>query len=58
MTAIGFDKPLFAMSRTSLWEPLVSLRQGKAGCAGAVRAIADRYREFAEIFKEVACAAV
>ena len=45
----------FAVGRTSFWEPLTALRQGKVTRDDAVTAIADRYRQFVEVFEEAAC---
>ena len=47
----------FAVGRTSFWEPLVGLRQGKITREEAVAAIANRYQEFVDIFEEKARAA-
>jgi 5-dehydro-2-deoxygluconokinase len=47
----------FAVGRTSFWEPLMRLREGKISRDGAVTAIANRYRQFVDIFEEAACAA-
>lgn len=47
----------FAVGRTSFWGPLVELRQRKITRDEAVSAIANRYREFVDIFEETACAA-
>ena len=47
----------FAVGRTSFWEPLIELRQGKITRDDAVTAIASRYRQFVDIFEETACAA-
>ena len=47
----------FAVGRTSFWGPLVELRQRKITRDEAVIAIANRYREFVDIFEETACAA-
>jgi 5-dehydro-2-deoxygluconokinase len=47
----------FAVGRTSFWEPLVRLKQGKITRDKAVSAIADRYREFVNIFEAKARAA-
>jgi myo-inositol catabolism protein IolC len=45
----------FAVGRTSFWEPLIALRQGKLNRDDAVAAIADRYRQFVDLFEEAAC---
>jgi 5-dehydro-2-deoxygluconokinase len=47
----------FAVGRTSFWEPLVGLRQGKITRDEAVTAIADCYRQFVDIFEKTARAA-
>jgi 5-dehydro-2-deoxygluconokinase len=41
----------FAVGRTSFWEPLVGLQQGKITREEAVAEIANRYREFVNIFE-------
>ena len=41
----------FAVGRTSFWEPLVGLREGKISRVEAAAAVADRYREFVNIFE-------
>jgi 5-dehydro-2-deoxygluconokinase len=47
----------FAVGRTVFWEPLMRLRNGEIAREEAVAEIADRYRQFAEIFEERAYAA-
>jgi 5-dehydro-2-deoxygluconokinase len=47
----------FAVGRTSFWEPLVGLRQGKITREEAAAAIGNRYREFVSIFEAKARAA-
>ncbi|HEY7099969.1 MAG TPA: DUF2090 domain-containing protein [Terriglobales bacterium] len=47
----------FAVGRTSFWEPLVGLQQGKITRDEAVSAIANRYQEFVNIFEAKARAA-
>jgi 5-dehydro-2-deoxygluconokinase len=42
----------FAVGRTSFWEPLVQLKDGKSTRSDAVAEIAKRYREFVNIFEE------
>jgi myo-inositol catabolism protein IolC len=44
----------FAVGRTSFWDPLVGLRDGKITREEATAAIANRYREFVDIFEEKA----
>jgi 5-dehydro-2-deoxygluconokinase len=44
----------FAVGRTSFWEPLMALRQGKTSRDEAVLAIANRYREFVDVFEGTA----
>src|SRR5260221_121781 len=41
----------FAVGRTCFWEPLIRLRDGKISRNVAVSEIADRYREFVDIFE-------
>jgi 5-dehydro-2-deoxygluconokinase len=43
----------FAVGRTSFWEPLVELRAKKITREDAVAEIADRYREFVDVFEKV-----
>jgi myo-inositol catabolism protein IolC len=40
----------FAVGRTDFWDPLVSWRAGRIKRDAAVKRIADRYREFADVF--------
>jgi myo-inositol catabolism protein IolC len=40
----------FAVGRTDFWEPLVAWRAGRIKRDAAVKRIADRYREFADVF--------
>jgi len=47
----------FAVGRTSFWDPLVAWRAKEITRADAVNRIADRYREFSDIFEEKARAA-
>lgn len=47
----------FAVGRTVFWEPLVSWRQRKIARQEAVSKIAQRYRQFVDIFEETAYAA-
>jgi myo-inositol catabolism protein IolC len=47
----------FAVGRTSFWEPLVQLRQGKVKREEAVKEIAHRYQQFVNIFEEQSCTA-
>jgi 5-dehydro-2-deoxygluconokinase len=47
----------FAVGRTSFWAPLMELRQGTLTREGAVDAIANRYREFVNLFEGRARAA-
>jgi 5-dehydro-2-deoxygluconokinase len=42
----------FAVGRTSFWEPLVEMKDGKSTGREAVAEIAKRYREFVNIFEE------
>jgi myo-inositol catabolism protein IolC len=42
----------FAVGRTSFWDPLVALREGKASRQQAVEDIAARYTKWAEVFAE------
>jgi 5-dehydro-2-deoxygluconokinase len=42
----------FAVGRTSFWEPLIQLKDGKTTRSEAVAEIARRYREFVDIFEE------
>ena len=42
----------FAVGRTSFWEPLSQLKDGKTTRSEAVAEIARRYREFVDIFEE------
>ena len=42
----------FAVGRTSFWEPLVEMKDGKSTRSEAVAEIAKRYREFVNIFEE------
>jgi myo-inositol catabolism protein IolC len=52
MTAAGVPGFIgFAVGRTSFWEPLVSWRAGKITRDSAVNEIANRYREFVNIFE-------
>jgi myo-inositol catabolism protein IolC len=44
----------FAVGRTSFWEPLVALRNGKMPRAQAVEAIAQRYLEWVAVFEQPA----
>jgi myo-inositol catabolism protein IolC len=44
----------FAVGRTSFWEPLVALRDGKMPRAQAVEAIAQRYLEWVAVFEQSA----
>ena len=44
----------FAVGRTSFWEPLVALRDGRIARSQAVSDIARRYREFVNIFEGTA----
>ena len=46
----------FAVGRTSFWEPLVELRQGKTTREQAANAIASRYKQFVDIFQQRAFA--
>lgn len=41
----------FAVGRTSFWEPLIQLKDGKTTRSEAVAEIARRYREFVDIFE-------
>jgi myo-inositol catabolism protein IolC len=41
----------FAVGRTAFWQPLVDFRAKKISREAAVAAIADRYREFVDIFE-------
>ena len=41
----------FAVGRTTFWDPLVGLRDGKMSREQAVRAIADRYLEWIGAFE-------
>jgi 5-dehydro-2-deoxygluconokinase len=41
----------FAVGRTSFWDALIALRQGKTSRSEAVLAIANRYREFVDVFE-------
>src|SRR5262249_32602978 len=43
----------FAVGRTSFWDPLVDLRAKKIAREDAVAEIAQRYREFVDIFESV-----
>ena len=47
----------FAVGRTTFWEPLVRLQQGEISRGRAVAAIADRYKQFVDVFEKTACAA-
>jgi len=47
----------FAVGRTSFWEPLVHLKDGKIARSEAVAEIARRYRGFVDIFEAQSCAA-
>ncbi len=47
----------FAVGRTDFWQPLVDWRAGKQSRDAAVAAIADHYREFANIFSQSRIAA-
>jgi myo-inositol catabolism protein IolC len=47
----------FAVGRTTFWDPLIDLRQGKITRNEAVAVIANRYQNFAGIFEHVAHAA-
>jgi 5-dehydro-2-deoxygluconokinase len=40
----------FAVGRTSFWDPLVALRDGKMSRQEAVQDIADRYLKWVEVF--------
>ena len=40
----------FAVGRTDFWDPLVAWRAGRIKRDAAVKRIADRYREFADVF--------
>jgi myo-inositol catabolism protein IolC len=52
MTAAGVPGFIgFAVGRTSFWEPLVNWRAGKITRDSAVNEIANRYREFVNIFE-------
>ena len=42
----------FAVGRTSFWDPLVALRDGKATRQQAVEDIASRYLEWVRVFDE------
>jgi myo-inositol catabolism protein IolC len=42
----------FAVGRTDFWDPLVAWREGKENRADAVAAIAERYREFVDLFAQ------
>lgn len=42
----------FAVGRTSFWDPLVALRDGKASRQQAVEDIAGRYTKWAQVFTE------
>jgi myo-inositol catabolism protein IolC len=42
----------FAVGRTSFWEPLVAMRDGKMPRAQAVEAIAQRYLEWVAVFEQ------
>lgn len=42
----------FAVGRTSFWDPLVALRDGKASRAQAVERIAARYLEWVNVFRD------
>ena len=42
----------FAVGRTSFWEPLMQLKDGKTTRSEAVAEIAKRYRDFVDIFEE------
>jgi 5-dehydro-2-deoxygluconokinase len=42
----------FAVGRTSFWDPLVALRDGKATRREAVRDIADRYMRWVQVFTQ------
>jgi myo-inositol catabolism protein IolC len=42
----------FAVGRTSFWDALVALRDGKISRGAAVERIADRYAEWVRIFRE------
>jgi 5-dehydro-2-deoxygluconokinase len=42
----------FAVGRTDFWEPLVGWRTKKTPREAAVSEIAERYREFAEVFEK------
>jgi 5-dehydro-2-deoxygluconokinase len=42
----------FAVGRTSFWDPLIGWRDGKITREEAVAAIANRYREFVDIFED------
>ena len=42
----------FAVGRTDVWEPLVGWRTKKTPREAAVSEIAERYREFVEIFNK------
>jgi myo-inositol catabolism protein IolC len=54
MTAAGVPGFIgFAVGRTSFWDPLVSWRAGKTTRDSAVNEIANRYREFVNIFESV-----
>ena len=44
----------FAVGRTSFWDPLVALRQGKIARNQAVSDVAKRYREFVDVFEGTA----
>ena len=42
----------FAVGRTDFWDPLMAWREGQEDRADAVEAIANRYREFVDLFTE------
>jgi myo-inositol catabolism protein IolC len=48
----------FAVGRTSFWEPLMGFRQGKTTRDEAVTEIANRYRQFVNLFEGTAHSAV
>jgi 5-dehydro-2-deoxygluconokinase len=47
----------FAVGRTSFWDELLGWRDNRITRQDAINDIARRYREFADIFEEKACAA-
>ena len=47
----------FAVGRTTFWEPLIGLRDGRNGRAAAVAEIAQRFRSWVDVFETARAAA-